>query len=190
MMNNSSLQDITSLVVALRQQKIIAYPTEAVFSLGCDPDSENAVQALLALKQRPWQKGFILVAANYTQLTRYIDDSKLDDAARERVFACWPGPVTWVMPARPGTPRWLMGQFSSLAVRVSAFEPACRPCLALGKPLISTSANLTGQPPARTANEVRNQLGRTFPVMNEAVEGRLNPSEIRDARSGELIRQG
>lgn len=184
------MSDLTKLVVALQQQQIIAYPTEAVFGLGCDPDSESAVQALLALKQRPWQKGLILVAANYAQLTDYIDDSKLDDAARARVFSRWPGPITWVMPARPSTPRWLTGQFASLAVRVSAFEPVRRPCLAFGKPLVSTSANLTGHPPARTAIEVREQLGVAFPIMNEAVEGQLNPSEIRDARSGKLIRQG
>ncbi|MGL9774801.1 MAG: Sua5/YciO/YrdC/YwlC family protein [Sodalis sp. (in: enterobacteria)] len=55
---------------------------------------------------------------------------------------------------------------------------------------MSTSANLTGQPPARSADEVRKQLGAAFPVLDEAVEGRLNPSEIRDALSGELIRQG
>ncbi|AHF75571.1 tRNA(ANN) t(6)A37 threonylcarbamoyladenosine modification protein [Sodalis praecaptivus] len=190
MKNETLLPDLTNVVTALRQQQVIAYPTEAVFGLGCDPDSESAVQALLKLKQRPWQKGLILVAAHYAQLTDYIDDSALDNAARERMFACWPGPVTWVVPARPTTPRWLTGQYASLAVRVSAFEPVRRLCLAFGKPLVSTSANLTGLPPARTAGEVREQLGAAFPVLDQAVEGRRNPSEIRDALSGELIRQG
>lgn len=190
MMNKVRSIDLKSLIKALRQQQVIAYPTEAVFGLGCDPGSESAVQALLALKQRPWQKGLILVAADYAQLTDYIDDDALDDAARARIFASWPGPVTWVIPARPTTPRWLTGQYPSLAVRVSAFEPVRRLCLAFGKPLVSTSANLTGQPPARSADEVHKQLGAAFPVLDEAVEGRLNPSEIRDALSGELIRQG
>lgn len=190
MMNKSPFLDLTSLVITLRQQQVIAYPTEAVFGLGCDPDSESAVQALLKLKQRPWQKGLILVAAHYDQLTDYINDDALDNAARARMFACWPGPVTWVIPARPATPRWLTGQYASLAIRVSAFEPVRRLCLAFGKPLVSTSANLTGQPPARTADEVREQLGAAFPVLDEAVEGLRNPSEIRDALSGELIRHG
>ncbi|BAE75518.1 Threonylcarbamoyl-AMP synthase [Sodalis glossinidius str. 'morsitans'] len=190
MMIESSSQDVASLVIALRQQQVIAYPTEAVFGLGCNPDSESAVQALLALKQRPWQKGLILVAAHYAQLKEYIDDDALDDAARSRIFASWPGPVTWVIPVCPTTPSWLTGQHASLAVRVSAFEPVRRLCLAFGKPLVSTSANLTGQPPARSADEVRGQLGAAFLVLDEAVEGRLNPTEIRDALSGELIRQG
>ncbi|KYP96843.1 tRNA(ANN) t(6)A37 threonylcarbamoyladenosine modification protein [Sodalis-like endosymbiont of Proechinophthirus fluctus] len=190
MKNKFLLSDLTSLVTALRQQQVIAYPTEAVFGLGCDPDSESAVQALLKLKQRPWQKGLILVAAYYSQLTDYIDDSALDNAERERMFTRWPGPVTWVVPARPTTPCWLTGQYTSLAVRVSAFELVRRLCSAFGKPLVSTSANLTGLPPACTAGEVREQLGAAFPILDEAVEGRRNPSEIRDALSGELIRQG
>ncbi|MGL9769707.1 MAG: Sua5/YciO/YrdC/YwlC family protein [Sodalis sp. (in: enterobacteria)] len=178
------------LIIALHQQQLIAYPTEAVFGLGCDPDSESAVQALLAFKKRPWQKGLILIAAHYVQLKEYINDDTLDSAARARIFASWPGPVTWVIPARPTTPRWLTGQHASLAVRISAFEPVRRLCLTFGKALVSTSANLSGQPPARSADEVRWQLGNAFPVLDEAVEGRLNPSEIRNALSGELIRQG
>lgn len=190
MMENNQSPALAGLVDALRQGRIVAYPTEAVFGLGCDPDSEAAVQALLTLKQRSWTKGLILIAANYAQLLPYIDDAALTPRQRERVFAGWPGPLTWVMPARPQTPRWLTGQYSTLAVRVTAYEPARRLCLAFGKPLVSTSANLTGRPPGRTPAEVRRQLGDNFPVMEEQVEGRLNPSEIRDALTGGLIRQG
>ncbi|AFP84828.1 Sua5/YciO/YrdC/YwlC family protein [secondary endosymbiont of Ctenarytaina eucalypti] len=190
MQHTSTLLDIKSLLTVLRKQRVIAYPTEAVFGLGCDPDSEIAVQALLKLKRRSWQKGLILVAGHYAQLTDYIDESALDNTVRERIFSRWPGPVTWVMPAHPTAPYWLTGQYASLAVRNSAFEPVRRLCLAFGKPLVSTSANLTGMPPARTTAEVHDQLGVAFPVFNEVVEGRDNPSEIRDALSGDLIRQG
>lgn len=103
----------------LQQQEVIAYPTEAVFGLGCDPDSENAVMALLALKQRPVDKGLILIAADYAQLEPYIADRELTVLQRERMFASWPGPVTYVVPASPHTPRWLTGRFDSLAIRVS-----------------------------------------------------------------------
>ncbi|WP_413739048.1 L-threonylcarbamoyladenylate synthase type 1 TsaC [Sodalis sp. RH21] len=190
MKNRSPAATLAALVTALRQERVIAYPTEAVFGLGCDPDSETAVQSLLALKQRSWTKGLILIAANYAQLLPYIDDTRLTGPQRERVFACWPGPVTWVMPARAKTPRWLTGQFTTLAVRVTAYAPVQQLCLAFGKPLVSTSANLSGLPPGRSVAEVRQQLGDDFPVMDAGVEGRLNPSEIRDALTGELIRQG
>ncbi len=174
----------------LQQQQVIAYPTEAVFGLGCDPDSESAVMALLELKQRPVEKGLILIAADYAQLEPYIADSELTVLQRERMFASWPGPVTYVVPASPHTPRWLTGRFDSLAIRVSDHPQVQALCRGLGKPLVSTSANLTGQPPCRSAAEVAEQFGSQFPVLQAATGGRLNPSEIRDAISGELIRQG
>ncbi|NIG36461.1 L-threonylcarbamoyladenylate synthase type 1 TsaC [Pantoea sp. ICBG 828] len=174
----------------LQQQQVIAYPTEAVFGLGCDPDSESAVMALLTLKQRPVEKGLILIAADYAQLEPYIADSELTVPQRERMFASWPGPVTYVVPASPHTPRWLTGRFDSLAIRVSDHPQVQALCRGFGKPLVSTSANLTGQPPCRSAAEVAEQFGSQFPVLQAATGGRLNPSEIRDAISGELIRQG
>ncbi|MGL6017564.1 MAG: L-threonylcarbamoyladenylate synthase type 1 TsaC [Gibbsiella quercinecans] len=182
--------DFTSIIAVLRNQQVIAYPTEAVFGLGCDPDSEKAVNALLALKQRPWEKGLILIAADYAQLLPYIDDSALNDQQRARVFATWPGPVTWVIPARPETPRFLTGRFNSLAVRVSDHPLVQQLCRQYGKPLVSTSANLSGQEPCRTSEDVLLQFGQGFPVLAGSVGGRLNPSEIRDALTGQQIRQG
>jgi len=177
-------------VEQLRQAEVIAYPTEAVFGLGCDPDSEAAVMKLLALKQRPVEKGLILIAADYQQLAPYVADEQLTAEQKERMFARWPGPVTWVLPAREQTPRWLTGRFSSLAVRVSDHPDVIRLCQAFGKPLVSTSANLTGLPPCRSAAEVLAQFGDAFPVLHAETGGRQNPSEIRDVATGELIRQG
>lgn len=189
-MNTYTTEDINELVNKLNQQCVIAYPTEAVFGLGCDPDSSSAVEHLLNLKKRPWQKGLILVAANYQQLANYIDDSKLTDEQKNAVFASWPGPVTWVMPVKNRLPNWLTGEFDSLAVRVSAHPAVKELCLRFGKPLVSTSANLNGMPPCRTYLEVKQQFGSDFPVLNGSVGGRQNPSEIRDALTGKLFRQG
>ncbi|QHB34860.1 L-threonylcarbamoyladenylate synthase type 1 TsaC [Yersinia canariae] len=185
---NSS--DLSDVLRALQQEEVIAYPTEAVFGLGCDPDSEKAVNALLALKQRPWQKGLILIAANYEQLKPYVNDAALSDAQREAIFSVWPGPVTWVIPARPETPRWLTGSFDSLAVRVSDHPLVQQLCAQYGKPVVSTSANLSGQEPCRTTDEIRIQFGSSLPVLTGQVGGRLNPSEIRDALTGKQFRQG
>lgn len=182
-----------SLELCVRQLQlsaVIAYPTEAVFGLGCDPDSESAVMALLALKRRPVDKGLILIAGDYQQLTPYIADEPLTAEQKERMFSRWPGPVTWVLPARSETPRWLTGRFSSLAVRVSDHPDVVQLCSQFGKPLVSTSANLSGLPPCRNADEVLAQFGADFPVLRGETGGRLNPSEIRDVLTGELIRQG
>ncbi|EMQ4302138.1 L-threonylcarbamoyladenylate synthase type 1 TsaC [Yersinia enterocolitica] len=190
MSRNENRAALSDVLQALQQEEVIAYPTEAVFGLGCDPDSEKAVNALLALKQRPWQKGLILIAANYEQLKPYVDDAALTDSQRETIFSVWPGPVTWVIPTRPETPGWLTGSFDSLAVRVTDHPLVQQLCSQYGKPLVSTSANLSGQEPCRTTEEVRIQFGSSLPVLAGLVGGRLNPSEIRDALTGKQFRQG
>lgn len=189
-MSSEFTSNFTPIIDALQNQQVIAYPTEAVFGLGCDPDSEQAVNALLALKQRPWEKGLILIAADYAQLAPYIDDAALSDPQRATMFASWPGPVTWVIPARADTPRLLTGRFNSLAVRVSDHPLVQQLCRQFGKPLVSTSANLSGQEPCRSTDEVQQQFGAAFPVLVGSVGGRLNPSEIRDVLTGKQIRQG
>lgn len=189
-MNKEFEHSFSSVIDALRNQQVVAYPTEAVFGLGCDPDSEVAVSAILALKNRPYEKGLILIADNYQQLLPYIDESKLTALQLQHVLAGWPGPLTWVMPANLSTPRWLTGKFTSIAVRVTTHPLAKDLCREFGKPLVSTSANLNTQPPCRNAEEVKQQFGRLFPVLEGDVGGRENPSEIRDALTGQLIRQG
>lgn len=189
-MNSEPTFISASIIEALHNQQIIAYPTEAVFGLGCDPDSEQAVNMLLSLKQRTWEKGLILIAADYQQLIPYINDSALSKLQRSAIFASWPGPVTWAIPARPETPRFLTGRFNSLAVRVSAHPLVQQLCWQYGKPLVSTSANFSEQEPCRNTNEIIQQFGTVFPLLMGKVSGSLNPSEIRDALSGEEIRQG
>src|SRR5690606_18531279 len=110
---------IADAIEVLNKENVIAYPTEAVFGVGCDPDSEIAVNRLLALKQRPVDKGLILIAASFEQVKTYIDDSMLTDTQREALFSRWTGPVTFVFPAPATIPRWLTGRFDSLAVRVT-----------------------------------------------------------------------
>lgn len=190
MKNNIPPGNFDACLLKLRQGAVIAYPTEAVFGLGCDPDSESAVMDLLALKQRPVEKGLILIAADYQQLQPYLDDRQLNEEQKETMFSSWPGPVTWVVPASVATPGWLTGRFSSIAVRVSNHPDVQQICRVFGKPLVSTSANLTGLPPCRTASEVLQQFGDAFPVLHSETGGRNNPSEIRDVLTGELIRQG
>ncbi len=178
-------------ISALRRGLLIAYPTEAVFGLGCDPDNLQAVSSLLALKQRPQEKGLILVAATVDQLAPYIDLDGLSESQRDRVLGSWPGPYTWVVPKHPQVPAWLSGQFSTLAVRVSAHPVVQALCLAYGGPIVSTSANLSSEPPCRTAAEVELQLGSALgAVVDGACGPSRNPTQIRDAVTNQLLRAG
>lgn len=174
---------------ALTSGGVIAYPTEAVFGLGCDPLNEKAVRRLLALKGRPIAKGLIVIAAHLAQLEPLL--IPLDDQLRNRLQATWPGPITWLAPARPKVPGWLRGRHDTLAVRVTAHPVAAALCKLWGGPLVSTSANLGGRPPARTALAVRGRFGRRLDyIVPGVVGGAERPTEIRDLHSGRVIRPG
>ena len=173
----------------IRGGGIVAYPTEAVFGLGCDPLNPEAVQRLLALKRRPASKGLILIAAEFAQLEPYLGE--LNDAMRRRIGKTWPGHVTWLLPAHLELPRWIRGAHPTVAVRVTAHPVAAALCRAAGSALISTSANVARRAPARTALEVRRQFRDTLDYIVPGVTGSSSaPSEIRDGATGRIIRAG
>jgi L-threonylcarbamoyladenylate synthase len=166
---------------------ILAYPTEAVYGLGCDPWNGDAVQRLLAMKGRPQHKGLILIAASAAQLEPFMEP--LDEARMRIVLATWPGPVTWLLPARAGAPDWLTGRYPTLAVRVTAHPLAVALCEAAGSALVSTSANLSDRPPARSPLQVRRALGAQLDLILVGECGNsARPSTIRDGLTGALIR--
>lgn len=180
---------IKQAVAVLERGGVVAHPTEAVFGLGCDPLREDAVDRLLQLKGRPRQQGLIVIASGFEQLRGLLDTS--DEEAVNRALATWPGPVTWVFPARDHVPEWLTGGRRSLAVRVTEHPVANALCAAFGRPVVSTSANRSGEEALREADDVRRVFGEGVDyVIEGAVGGRERPSEIRDARTGEILRAG
>src|SRR5690606_36629308 len=121
------------------------------------------------------------------QLEPFI--APLDEAALVRLRATWPGPVTWVVPARPETPAWLRGAHTTIAVRVTAHPTAAALCEAAQSALVSTSANRTGEPPARDADAVRHVFGNMVDyILSGEVGGLDRPTEIRVVGTGEVIR--
>lgn len=168
---------------------VITYPTEAVYGLGCVPGNAEAVLRILSLKQRQMEKGLIVVAADMSQLEDLVDFDR-ESGMRKRVMATWPGAVTWLVPARNNTPVWLTGIHKSLAVRVSS-HPAIQALCSITGPLVSTSANPAGYPPARTALKVRNYFGdRLDYYLHGNVAKDRQPTEIRDVITNEIIRFG
>lgn len=172
----------------LRAGGVVAYPTEAVFGLGCDPLNRSAVLRLLAIKQRPMDKGLILIANRLEQLLPFL--RPLGRKVERRLQETWPGPVTWLLPAHAATPRWLRGRHSKLAVRVTAHPLAAALCGAFGGPVVSTSANASGRPPARTALQTRLRCPGVDLILSGATGGLPRPTPIRDALSGEVHRPG
>lgn len=180
---------IKQAVAVLETGGVVAYPTEAVYGLGCDPLREDAVDRVLRLKGRPRQQGLIVIASEFEQLRGLLDTS--NEEAVSRALATWPGPVTWVFPARGHVPAWLTGGRRSLAVRVTEHPVANALCAAFGRPVVSTSANRSGEVALRKAEEVRKAFGDGVDYVVEGpVGGRERPSEIRSALTGEVLRAG
>ncbi|KDB47219.1 tRNA threonylcarbamoyladenosine biosynthesis protein RimN [Glaesserella parasuis] len=184
------MYSFNQLIEKLKQNQVIAYPTEAVFGLGCNPQSEQAMRSLLQLKNRPEDKGLILIAHHKELLLPYIDDTHLTEVEWQRFETLGEQAITWIMPAKATVPRYLKGQFETIAVRLCQVPAVVELCTATGFALTSTSANLTTLPPCRTADEVRQQFGNSFPVLDQATGGKSNPSEIRDIFSQHIFRQG
>lgn len=177
-------------VRALAAGGIIAYPTEAVWGLGCDPFNRAAVERLLALKHRPRHKGLILVAADLQQIAPLLVG--LNNQQRQRLDDTWPGPITWLM-ADPlhWIPAWVKGDFTTIAVRVSAHPVVQGLCRAWGGPLVSTSANRAGEPALRSEWALRRHpLLPVDHLVPGTTQKRQKPSEIRDLETGRVIRAG
>jgi len=182
-----SLLTVDQAVQFLSDGKVIAYPTEAVFGLGCDPGNEMAVRQLLFLKNRPVTAGLILIADQFERFDAYI--KPVSKALRKRAGSSWPGPVSWLFPRAASVPDWLAGDNDTIALRVTA-HPLCRAlCAVFGGAIVSTSANPSSAEPARSVGEVEEYFGA---FLGGIVAGALGedkkPSEIRDLVSGAVIR--
>lgn len=189
MVQRFTLDQLDAAALLLRAGGVLAYPTEAVFGLGCDPHDATAFDKLFALKQRPPSHGVLLIASDFAQVERYIDADKVTPDILQRVRGTWPGPNTWIFPRSAEVPAWVAGAHDGIALRITAHEPAAALCRAFGGALVSTSANPHGEPPARSARTVENYFGDALDGLLDApLGGQGNPSVIRDALSGTIIR--
>jgi L-threonylcarbamoyladenylate synthase len=182
----SSLR-LQAAICALRRGGVIGCPTEAVWGLSCDPNNEDAVARLLALKGRPVNKGLILVAATEGQIDFLLSD--LSAPQRKTLMATWPGPFTWLLPHQERVPGWICGEHATVAVRVSDHPVVSALCAAWGGPLVSTSANPAGARPALAAFQVRRYFGDDLDYLLPGELGTAGrPTSIRDLSSGQFIR--
>lgn len=182
-------ESLAAAVAALRAGGVVAYPTEAVWGLGCDPGDQRAFERLFALKQRAPEQGVLLIAAEFSQVAPYIDLAATPTQALDRAQASWPGPHTWIFPRAPGIPDWIAGAHAGIALRVTAHPVAAALCRAFGGALVSTSANRHGEPPARRGEDVRSAFPSGIDaILNGETGGLEQPTPIRDAVSGEFVR--
>lgn len=165
---------------------VIAYPTEAVWGVGCDPWNQEAVERLLQLKSRPQHKGLILIAGDISDFDFILED--ISPEWRATLLQSWPGPNTWLVPHQNRLPEWITGCHDSVALRVTD-HPLVKQLCALTGPLVSTSANPAGRPSARSRLRVEQYFhGQLDTVLHGQLGGRNQPSTIRDLRSKQVLR--
>ena len=174
-------------VTVLREGGVVAYPTESVYGIGCDPRDRAAVARVFALKHRPPHKRCILIAADPRHLEPFVDTGA--PGFPEYAARFWPGPVTLVAPARGGTPTWLVDAEGTVAVRVTRHPVARDLCASFGGALVSTSANRSARPPVRDALRARAVFGTGIDwYVPGRVGGLAAPTRIIDTRDGRTIR--
>lgn len=189
MLQTFTLETLDAAAALLRSGHVLAYPTEGVYGLGCNPHDRPAFEQIFTLKQRPATQGVLLIAADFTQVERYIDLAKVPAAVLAQVKASWPGPHTWIFPRSADVPAWVAGAHPGIALRVTAHAPAAALCRAYGGALVSTSANPHGAPPAMSVPAVRGYFGDALDGLLDAPLGGLDrPTTIRDALTGAVIR--
>ncbi len=176
-------------VSALHAGGIIAYPTETVLGLGCDPLNDRAIKNLLTLKQRPLKKGLILIGAQLEHLLPFINIS--DDKLLQKLLTPTPQPTTWVIPAHQQTPHWLTGQHDSIAVRITSHPIAAEICNRFNGAIVSTSANPAGLPPARSSLTIKRYFNEQLDyLLHATIKPANKPSEIRNLLNNKRFRGG
>lgn len=184
---------IQKIVQHYEQGHVFAYPTEAVYGLGCDPQNKNAVYKILALKTREVEKGVILIASDFAQIADYVRFDSLTKDTQHKILATWPGPVTWLLPKSAHTPEWISGNSDMVAVRITEHPIVIAMCEAINGPLVSTSANPAGKSPAKTVAQLHAYFqdaidDEALHIIEGALGAQNTPSKIFHSLSMDVVR--
>lgn len=183
------LPGVREAAAAILDGGVVIFPTEGPYGLSCSWNCPSAQARVVALKHRSPDKGLVVIAACREQLGALADFRGLCSSVRERLADYWPGPVTVLLPARRGTPELLRGANTTLAARVTAFTPLRRLCELCGGPVVSTSANLSGEAATYRSEQLTAAwAARVDCIVSLPCGGRGVPSTIIDGRSGAVIR--
>lgn len=200
-------ESVVQAATWLKQGRLLAYPTESVWGIGCDAYDKAAVGRILDIKQRPQAKGMIVITDSSERLTPLLET--LDKDRHQQIMDSWQVDKenlevqhqqahTWLLPIPPmlasTIPLWITGQHQSIAVRVIAhplIRELCRQLVSIDNPygfIVSTSCNPSGQPPAKNFFEAYNYFDTQISYLQADTLGYTQPSQIRDAVTGLIVR--
>ncbi|HJM08751.1 MAG TPA: L-threonylcarbamoyladenylate synthase [Gammaproteobacteria bacterium] len=180
------MKESNNVAGVLKSGGVIAYPTDTVYGLGCDPNNKNAVNKLLKIKQRPEEMGLILLGSSISGIEDWIDIDNDQKTVLESESSI---PTTYLAPKTGSAPSWITGKHSSVAIRVTQKDPIPFFHALLGSPIVSTSANYHGETELKSFEEVQEVL---LGIVDFIVEGSTaassKPSRIVDILTNDVIR--
>ncbi len=183
-------KQLTPAIEWLRAGGVVAFPTDTLYGLGVDPLSSRAVRALFDLKGRAAGAALPLIAASIAQVESFCGG--LDADAQRLADRFWPGPLSIVCTAPTDVHPGVHAGQGTVAIRVPNHPVAQALAAAFGRPITATSANLSGEPPARSAAELTTDLAARIFVVDAGPAAGGAPSTIVDVRTRppRLIREG
>ncbi len=189
---------IGELIGELKLGKVIVYPTETCYGLGCDATNKGAVEKLFKIKQRQQSKPVLVLVDSVDNINKYVNWTPTLQSLAQKY---WPGPLTVVADLNPGIslPEGVVGPDNSLAFRITSHSFASKICSALGVPLVSTSANITAHKSPYDMESVMNMFGDCkykpdividsgdLPHHQPSTVARVSGDKITVLRQGELV---
>lgn len=181
--NDSGIQ---KAVIALNNNEIVAYPTETVYGLAVNPFSEEAVEKLFQLKGREENKPILLVIGNLKQLDEVV--ISVSEKAKICIENFWPGPLSLVLPSISNLPNKLTAGKGKICVRWTSHPVAQKLALEFGHAITSTSANRSGESPARNISELPSD--NISIAIEDISTSSSEVSTVFDPDTGEIFREG
>lgn len=158
-------EDLLRAAEAVKCGKVILYPTDTVWGIGCDATDSDAVKRVYAIKRRADSKALLLLVDSIDTVRRYFPGVTTE---AEAMLTDTERPTTVILPSPSGIAPELVAADGTVGVRVTREEYSCALCRAAGMPLVSTSANISGEPAAKCYGEISAEIKDAVDYICEA----------------------
>lgn len=183
--------EIQKAIQVLNQGGVIICPTEGIYGFSCIANNIDAVKRIIEIKKRDDNKGLILVSDSIEKVKKLIDIEKIPKESLDLMHKLWPGHHTFVVPCNSNINALLTGNRHTIAIRISSFDVLSSLCKDLTYPIVSTSANISGQDPISTLDMLEKEFGHVVDyILKKNCQGLKKSSTIHDALTGQILRKG
>ncbi len=173
------------IVGDLKNGKIMIYPTETVYGIGCDAFNDTAVNRIFEIKKRPLSKSLIVLIEDIEMVKELVVEIK--PVAKELIMAFWPGPLTMIFKAKSGINKLLTGKTGTIALRQSPYPLLESIFEDFHHPIVSTSANISNEKPAASIQDIPTFITDKVDLIIDG--GRINniPSTVIDVTDNKIV---